>query len=448
MERAVAQRIRRLTTLLAAFSLVVLVALPGSWPPLHTVLAAAIGICVAELVAVRAGLGNQGWSISLTETVIACALLLKPGPWMILAMAIGMTSALLLRRGKDPIKIAFNAAMHAATTAAAALVVVTLGPSVFSVCVGMFVCWSMNLVVVGRAISLVSHKPMRELLGRHLPHSATASTSNTSLGLIAGLLWASQSPWAALLLLPPVVLVMWIYTTVWRQQDAAGLLSEIVSAHEQTRTTTPHSIASAIAAVSRNTLGVEQATIVVLERGQPPSAYALLRESEGAVVPRDAHRVMATWWARVAMTRPDAMSTGVRGDQAWILLRAGEQDDPGAVVHLTRPLSRGPYTRSEERIARQLLDQTSSWVDSLNAMCDLADLQLGSGARRAHRARALETATTRLVDVANAPAASVESLVEAMRTVDAIVADIVGHAVRPGGGGNEPPRYGGGHRST
>ena len=432
MTPVASRRVWLSTIVLGLLALLTFTSIPGAWPTPAGVLGTALLICCSEIAAVRAGLGNQGWSISLTETVIAASLMLHPGPWIILAVALGMGGAYTARRGKSAQKIAFNVAMHSFTTAVAVLVSTALGSGPVAVTTAMGLFWVGNVLSVGRVVSWASNRTMWSLLQGHLGHSALASASNTALGVVAATL-VPHSIAHLLLLVPPIALLMWAYAMVWRQHDATGLLEQIVTSQDAVRAATPFGIATSLIGASRGTLGASQAVTVILEDGRPSVAYEMPPGLGEAVVPvHSAVSTLSTWWAQAALSRPDPVAYGVRGNISWLTLRVGPRQRPMAILFIGRDLAtRGAVTRSEQRIAGQLLEQAAIWVRAMRDAGDSASLPACVSSAQARQSISdLSLAAERLVEVAKSRGTRVDDVLTELHRVEHAVASLLTTAGR------------------
>lgn len=429
-------RIHVLTAAMAVIGVAGLLLLPSDWPsPAYLLLVASL-VGVSEVAAVRAKLGSGRWTVSLTEAVVAACLLLNPGAWLILAIAAGVVPAQIIRK-RTLEKCIFNVGMHATITTVAVIATLLLPTGPWWVFLAMMAFWLCNITIVARAASWATGKPMLQLVRNQITHSVMHAASNSSLGLIAATL-IPLSAHHALLLLPPAAFLLFAYVTVWREHDSAELLEQIVTANDALRTSTAFGVASKLIATCKGVLGAKVVKVLILE-DQTATAYQSGTTPSRPVEPLAGPEALQSWWARTAMSRPEAVTHGVRDGKSWMVLRVGPQTEPDAIVALSRTYPRGGFTRSELRVAKQLQQYAVVWTSALKAAVrerHAAQAISDHAARNAtlphHQVAEVINATARLAETAEAPARDVKTIVSELHRVEYAVAALVGSAMEEG----------------
>jgi len=131
--------------LAAALAIVLL----GGWgsPAWWALPALAAGVAVSELAVVHLQIGRQGWTFSLTESVLGAALACAVGGWVAVAVALGVVVAQRVR-AQPALKLQYNVAQFALAAALGQLVAGAVGGGVRGAVAGMAVFWVLNYALV------------------------------------------------------------------------------------------------------------------------------------------------------------------------------------------------------------------------------------------------------------------------------------------------------------
>src|SRR5688572_19824961 len=92
--------------------------LPWNAPPWWGFALTAFAVLLSESRVVNLPFGGQRWSFAWAEVPVAAALLVKPGSWIAVSVAVGVLSAQAIRR-QPPVKQVFNTVQLAAAACVA-----------------------------------------------------------------------------------------------------------------------------------------------------------------------------------------------------------------------------------------------------------------------------------------------------------------------------------------
>ena len=213
-----AQRVFGVVMVLIVIDVVLLAALSNGEPPLPgidigvVVLGAAFAFVEWRVIHVQ--FRAEASSFSLFEVPLVLGLLYTaPGPLLVAAIA-GVTIGLLIGRRQPPIKVAFNAANLGVFAGTAALIV-TLAPFgdsersvwlsiLIAVVIGSAVSFAQIVLIVTLTEGFPGWRRSAELLSFGL----LVSVSNTTIGIMAGIVLAKDVVAVLLLAVPAFVLFM------------------------------------------------------------------------------------------------------------------------------------------------------------------------------------------------------------------------------------------------
>ncbi|HLZ36162.1 MAG TPA: hypothetical protein VKP64_00055 [Mycobacteriales bacterium] len=214
------------------------VAVVTGWgaPSWWAVPALAVAVTVAELAVVHVTVARRRWAFSLTEGVIATALVLAPGGWLVAAVLLGMAVSQRLR-GQDPLKVQYNAAQVAASAALAALLadalggasgraVGAVGGAVPAAATAMAGYWAVNQTLSALPVAILSGQPLRRLVTENVVLHAVHAAGSVSIGLLGAWL-ALTEPVALLGLLVPTALLWMSYDEQITLAAEARLFAEL-----------------------------------------------------------------------------------------------------------------------------------------------------------------------------------------------------------------------------
>jgi diguanylate cyclase (GGDEF)-like protein len=327
--------------------------LPGT-PPLHGAdwiqLAGAVGAAtLAQLARVRIRVGTSQISLGWGEAALIIVIYLIPLGWVPAAVLVGVVLAQLVLRFfgelRTPVSLAYNAAILALASAAAAGVAVLVNPdfhqienlSIAKALIPAAITYTaVNLALFALVMSLRTGAPFGELMRRTISGKLSVIGSNIAVGLLIVITSDENPRW--LIILPPV---LWLL----RQAYANRLRAD-----DERR---------AWEMFSRSTEALNQLD----EKGV----------AEAGV--RGATLLFPTGVAEVRVLRPDGVTWGYRGGVDATVLNEAALDMPAGKLAITRPLKVGSTPVGELRLhfqgpveltARETM-QLSAFSDALAA---------------------------------------------------------------------------------
>ena len=176
--------------------------------------ALAAGFALTEVFVIHAHIRGSAHSLSLSELPLVIGLLLSDPSDVVIAAVAGPAAVLLLTRGQGPVRLLFNLAQFALTASVAAIVLHWLAPpqaltptvwaaTFAAVAVSAAVGALLVFCAIGLSEGGIPSRRMASILGGDL----IVSLTNASLAL-AGAMVVAADPRAALLLLPPVAVLL------------------------------------------------------------------------------------------------------------------------------------------------------------------------------------------------------------------------------------------------
>jgi len=173
----------------------------------------AMAFAVAERGVVHLHFRRGAHSFSLADIPLVFALIFTPAHGVVLGCLVGSTSMLLLDRRLPPIKLAFNIAQLALATIVTLIVVHALAPAGgigpltwAAALIAMQAGGFLTVLLIACAISLSEGMVGVRTVGRMLFMDLLVTMSNSSLGLCAAVLTASNAEALPLLVIPGVTL--------------------------------------------------------------------------------------------------------------------------------------------------------------------------------------------------------------------------------------------------
>jgi hypothetical protein len=431
----------RLLALLAALAALVVSALQGwgssAWWALPVLTAA---VTASETAVVHLQFGRQRWTFSLTEAALGAAWVAATGAWSVVAVAVGVLVAQVLRH-QPRLKLEYNVAQFAVATALGSAAAGWAADGVAGAVVGMVVFFAVNHGLVGVAVALTTSRRLLPLLLSSAPLSAVHTAGNCSIGLLAAHL-TTTAPLGLLGLLVPLVLLWSSYDQQSRRSAEARLFAEL--ARGQERATGRSSDVSAqvvLTAAARLLGGADVEMVLVAADG--PVRYA---GDETGVPERrrvDADAFDAPWVVRALGS--GGVLTGSESGRPYVSAVVGDADRPLAVLIARRPPGSAGFGRREVLLAQVLVGQAESWLQvaelsqrtrqaqaqaaAVEQAADQTARALGDlGAAAAPSLRVLHESAERLARLAvQADAASgVDDIVEELHLVERAVASLLG----------------------
>jgi len=173
----------------------------------------AIAFAIAERGVVHVHFRRGAHSFSLADIPLVFALIFTSAHGVVLGCLVGSTSMLLLDRRLPPIKLAFNVAQLALATLVTLIVVHAIAPAGeigpltwFAALIAMQVGGFLTVLLIACAISLSEGLVGIRTIGRMLFMDLLVTMSNSSLGLCAAVLVATNAEALPLLVIPGATL--------------------------------------------------------------------------------------------------------------------------------------------------------------------------------------------------------------------------------------------------
>jgi diguanylate cyclase (GGDEF)-like protein len=173
----------------------------------------AIAFAIAERGVVHLHFRRGAHSFSLADIPLVLGLIFTPAHGVVLGCLVGSTSMLLLDRRLPPIKLAFNVAQLALATEVTLIVVHALAPAGqmgpltwAAALIAMQAGGFLTVLLIACAISLSEGMVGPRTVGRMLFMDLLVTTSNSSLGLCAAVLIATNPRALPLLVIPGATL--------------------------------------------------------------------------------------------------------------------------------------------------------------------------------------------------------------------------------------------------
>lgn len=404
----------------------------------------AVAVTASEVAVVHLQFGRQRWTFSLTEGALGAAWVASTGAWAVLAVAVGVLAAQVLR-SQPRLKLEYNVAQFAVATALGSTAAAAAGQGVPGAVVGMVVFFAVNHGLVGVAVALTTSRRLLPLLLSSAPLSAVHSAGNSSIGLLAAYL-ASTAPLGLLGLLVPLVLLWSSYDQQSRRSAEARLFAELARGQERaTGRSSDISAQVVLTAAARLLGGADVEMVLVAPDG--PVRYA---GDETGVPERrrvDSGAFDAPWVVRALGS--GGVLTGSELGRPFVSAVVGEPGAPLAVLVARRPAGSAGFGRREVRLAQVLVGQAQSWLHvaelsqqtqqareqaaaSEQAADDTARALGDLGAAAAPSLRVLHDSAERLAglaaraDASADASAGVDDIVDELHMVERAVASLLG----------------------
>jgi hypothetical protein len=405
---------------------------PAMWAPF----ALAVAVAVSEVAVVHLAFGRQRWSFSCTDGAIGAALVLAGGGWTVGAVVVGVLVAQTARR-QPRLKVWFNVAQFAVSTAVAAAFAHWIGGGLLGACAGMGWFWLLNHALVAGAVAITSGRRLRGLLWASAPMSALHTAGNTSVGLLAA--WLTlNAPLGLLGLLVPMVLLWFSYDQQTRRAAEARLFAELARGQERVTGQSIDASARVVLTAAARLFGGADVELILMGADGPVryagDEYGVnLRE-------RVSPAVLDEGWVMRALGS-GGVTTGVTDGRPYCSAVLGHRESPLAMLHARRPRGSAGFGRREVTLADVLVGQAESWLSvadltrERDAALDRAETAdeaaraLGDiGANTAPSLSVLRQSASRLVHLATMPAGANEvgEIVDELHAVERAVASLLG----------------------
>ncbi|HEV7655296.1 MAG TPA: hypothetical protein VGP36_11290 [Mycobacteriales bacterium] len=328
-----------------------------SWLTLGVFVAA---VAITEWVAVRVRIvvGKQGVTFALNDLVLAVAfVLVSPGAWAAVGMALGFALARGGIRNRSPLKLAFNMAQMFCAAAAGALVANLLGGGVFAACIGLGTYALFNHSLVAVPISVTSGVPYFRVLTRMGPMAIMNTVGNLSVGVLAGWLWKEQ-PIGLLGLLVPIGLLWWSYQQQSRRASEAQLFAELAQGQQRLGGSVDAS-AQVITIAAARLFGAARVEMLLRH---PDGLLRYVGDDSGVAARTrvDSDALDGPWALRALAAR--GVLIGEDGDQPYCSAVLGDPERPLAVLIAHRPPLSATFGRADAQLAGVLVGQAESWL--------------------------------------------------------------------------------------
>jgi hypothetical protein len=405
---------------------------PAPWAPL----ALAFAVSLSEIAVVHLAFGRQRWSFSCTDGAIGAALVLAGGGWTVAAVVVGVLVAQLMRR-QPRLKVWFNVAQFAASTASAAAFAHWIGGGLLGACAGMGWFWLLNHALVAGAVAITSGRRLRGLLWASAPMSALHTAGNTSVGLLAAWL-VINAPLGLLGLLVPMALLWFSYDQQTRRAAEARLFAELARGQERATGQSIEASARVVLTAAARLFGGADVELILMG-ADGPVRYA--GDEYGVTVrERVSSAALDDGWAIRALGS-GGVTTGTDEGRPYCSAVLGHRESPLALLHARRPRGSAGFGRREVTLAEVLVGQAESWLSvadlaaSRDAALDRAEQAdeaaraLGDiGANTAPSLSVLRQSASRLAQLAAMPAgpAEVGEIVDELHAVERAVASLLG----------------------
>lgn len=338
----------------------------------------ALAVAFSEAFSARLVIGGQTFTSSLTEALLAVALLVRPGFWIVVALVLGYGIKLASRR-VVLVKLSYNLSNWALASAVAVALTRSLGDGdgigsfgdgVVAAGCGIIAFAIVNQLLVSFAVSLVSGRPYNRVVREAAVLSLVSVSGNASVGLLAAWLVRHQ-PIALVGLVIPVCLLWWSYEQQAQRTAEARLFAELARGQETIVGTSVDTSAQVVVAAAARVFG--GADVELLLR-HPDGLVRYLGGEDGV---RDRSRVdsetFGAPWVLQAMAARGVLS-GVDDGRPFASSILGEADRPLAAMIVRRQPRAGEFSRADLQLAKVLVAQAQSWlsVADLTAKADEA----------------------------------------------------------------------------
>jgi len=391
-------------------------------------------VLATELAVVHLSFGRQRWSFSLTEAAIAVAFVHSPRAWTVVAVAVGVLIAQLVRR-QEPLKVVFNVAPFAAATALGAGFAVLVGGGISGAIGGMGVFWLVNNLLIALAVSIMTGQRLGALLWVSGPLAAIHSVGTSGLGILGAWL-ALNAPLGLLALVVPLLL-LWIsydeQTARAAEADLYGALSRLQE--RASGRSVDVSVQVVLTAAARLLGSCDVEMVLMAEDG----AVHYSGDADGVSRRRVDPAVLDEAWVEKALGEGGVV-TGVEDRRPWCATVLGGLDAPLAVLRACRSEGASGFGRREIMLADVLVQQAESWLSiaDLAASRDQALAQAEAAEDAARALGDLGADTTPALGVLRESAnrlarlaategpASVNEIVDELYAVERAVASLLG----------------------
>lgn len=347
-EQCAGAAVWRLIVLCAVTAGLGFAALPAGPVPWHNGGLLVLAVLACELRVVHLGFGAQRWTFTITELPLCIALVVAPGRWIVVAVALAVLAAQLIRR-TPTYKRLFNVAQFGAAAAAATAVTLSV-PGIGGPALGMVAFWLVNLILMASVLHLSTGIPLVAALRSSAPLSVTHTTAVMSLGLLTGHL-VMQAPGLLPALVVPVCLIAWSLGRSGRQESEARAAQVLVS-RSADRVQNPAAAAESVARAAIELVAAPASQVLLAHDG---CLLHVALDADGTRVREVGTEALQGGW-QSDLLEGRARHTGVDADgRSWVGIRL-EAADGGllALVRVLRDAGEEPPREDELRALESL----------------------------------------------------------------------------------------------
>ena len=384
--------------------------------------ALALVLLAARLASPSAGLRAARWPFSLSEGVVAAALVVSPGAWVV-AAAGGDALLLALRRPGPRVKRDVDVARTLLAVAAASAVTAALEGGVLAAAAGVVVLGVVGHALTAVAVHVTTSRPLRSLLACSARAAAAHTAGSAAVGLLAGHLFVA-APVGLLGLAVPLLLLRSSYDRSTRRSAEARLLAELAAVQGRTLSRSHDASWERLVTTTARLLGGADVELVVLAADGP---VRFLGDESGAPERRRVRAdVFDEPWVLRALGAA-ATTAGHDGARPCLSAVLGEPERPVGVLQARRGPHAPAFERRELRLVDLLLSQSGAWSQTPAAgpavVRGLPVEQAGDGAAALHL---LAASGERLAQLAAAAPADLDELVQEVHLAQRAVACVLG----------------------
>ena len=313
-------------------------------------------LLTARVASPSSGLRASRWPFSLSEGVVAAALVVSPGAWVVAAAACDAL-LLALRRPEPRVKRDVDVARTVLAVAAASAVATALGGGVLAAAAGVVVLGVVGHAVAAVAVHVTTTRPLRSLLASRARAAAAHSAGSGAVGLLAGHL-VLAAPVGLLGLAVPLLLLRSSHDRSTRSSAEARLLAELAAGQGRTGSRSEDASWERLVTTTAQLLGGADVELVVLAADGP---VLFLGDERGAPERRRVGAdVFDEPWVLRALGAA-ATTAGRDGDRPLLSAVLGEPERPVGVLQARRGPHAPAFERRELRLVDVLLAQTAAW---------------------------------------------------------------------------------------
>lgn len=320
------------------------------------VLAAAV--VATELAVVNLSFGKQRWTFGLTEAAIAASFVRSPRAWTVVAVAVGVFGAELLRR-HDLMRLLFSVTQFAAATALGSEFAHGVGAGVVGAIGGMAVFWFVKNGLEVAAEVFQSGEKVAPVIWTRAPFAALHSIGAAGLGILGAWLAATQTPGLIALIVP--VVLLWIsYDEQATRSAETSLFAELARLQKRASNRSVDVSAYVVLTAACRVFDSPDVEMVLLAQEGPihfaGDAIGIDRRLvDPAALDQD--------WVLKALAE-GATVTDIEAGRPWLATVIGSGDSPLGVLVARRAEGAAPFGRRDVLLSRVLAGQAETWLAS------------------------------------------------------------------------------------